>query len=157
MPQRLEKVQGLARQIAVAGLPWGARQNQSKALLFSGGLYGVEVQAATLGHVEGLRRAVSYALWKTKGPRNRLATLLLLKMDPWVAMCQRIMMHWWRQATAGFFDEFWAEYWEMCKQAGDRVRGPAHQAVRLSVRLGLRIDQGRDIWAADGRQKTGKC
>ena len=66
---------------------------------------GVEVQAATMGHVDGLRKAVSYALWKQKGPRNRLATLLLLKMEPWVIMCQRIMVQWWRQAIAGYFDE----------------------------------------------------
>ena len=146
MPHRLEKVQRLARQIAVAGLPWRASQNQSTALLFSGGLYGVEVQAATLRHVERLRRAVSYALWRQQGPRNRLATLLLLKMDPWVVMCQRIMMHWWRQAIAGFFDErFWSDYWNWCQGTGDKVRGPVHQAARLSMRLGLRISQGRDI------------
>ena len=103
MPHRLDKVRAMAKQIAVVGLPWDCRKTQAKALLYSSGLYGVEVHTATQRHVEGVRRAVGYAMWQNKGPRNRIACLLLLRMDPWVDMCGKIMGHWWRQAAGGYF------------------------------------------------------
>ena len=145
----------LAKQIAIVGLPWDIRKIQAKALLFSSGLYGVEVHQATQQHVEGVRRAVGYAMWQNKGPRNRLACLLLLRMDPWVDMCGRILGHWWRQAAGGYFDCVnRAEYWEACKGMPGRVRGLVHQIVRLSLLLGFHIEGGSHIWTEQGKTKV---
>ena len=115
----------------------------------------MEVHQATQQHVEGIRRAASYAMWQNKGPRNRIACLLLLRMDPWVDMCCRIMGRWWRQAAGGFFDcAARADYWEQCKGMTGRSRGPVHQVVRLSLLLGFRIDGGNKVWTEQGLTKV---
>ena len=99
LPLRLKKALQAARQIGLVGMDCRSRATMVKTVVFSGGLYGVEVMAATQEYVFALRRAVAGALWKDRGPRNRVAALNMMHMDPWVHMCVQILTHWWRMAA----------------------------------------------------------
>ena len=115
LPVRLAKATQLARQIGIASLDRKDKVLQIRSMVFAGGLYGVEVMAATQKFVYGLRKAVAGALWQDKGPRNRVAALNLANIDPWVHMCVHILTHWWRMAVKGFFeDQALKTYWEAC-------------------------------------------
>ena len=116
LPLRLAKAVQIARQVGIARLERKAKVQQVRSMVYAVGLYGVEVMAATQKFVHGLRKAVAGALWQDKGPRNRVAALSLLNLDPWVHMCVHILTHWWRMAAKGFFEDAGLKaYRETCR------------------------------------------
>ena len=102
LPGRLKQAEQIGRQIAAAGMTQGTKATPVNSTIFSGGLYGTEVGGATPQHIRGLQKVVAFALWKNASPRNRLATLLQWGMEPWVHMCVKTLMFWWRLTDRGF-------------------------------------------------------
>ena len=132
LPLRLERAVQIARQVGIVGLEMKHRVQQLRAVFYAGGLYGMEIAAATQQFIQALRKAVAGALWQGKGPRNRAAAFNQPNMDPWAHMCVHILTHWWRMAARGYFEEEEIRsYWEDCKKKKGRPRGPIHQTVLL--------------------------
>ena len=91
---RVQTVTVYARKIWIARQILEIRKCQTKALVFAAGLYGVEVNSITQAQTQKLRWAAAQAAWGNTGPRNRVAALLLLGMEPWVEASARILCHW---------------------------------------------------------------
>ncbi len=151
LPDRGAKVEKIAQQIQSAGMAREVKVTQAKSLLCSAGLYGVELWGATRAYLGKAGKARAVAIWGSKGPRNRGATLLAMGLDPWVTMNVLTMTHWARMARMRFFEiEDRGDYWEDCKSLLGKVRGPVHHMVKLSQRLGLQIRRGQMMFLRGG-------
>ena len=94
------------------------------------------------------------AMWGNKGPRNKIAGLLLHKqgqMEPCVKRSTQLAGHWKRMVHKGHLEgaEF-QQNWEQIKRHTGTTKGPIHLFAKLMNDIGIEMDATHK-WKVDGK------
>jgi len=126
------------------------------AIVLGGALYGAEVDHLTQNNMYKIRQAMGMAIWGNKGPRNKMAALLLHKqgqMEPTVKRATQLGGRWQRMVDKGHLEgELFEKYWNSIVKHTGTTKGPIHLMSKLLVQIGIRAD-GKHYWEMEDTRK----
>ena len=116
----------------------------SSTIVLGGTLYGAEVDHLTKNNLHKIRQVLGAAMWGNKGPRNKIAGLLLHKqgqMEPFVKRATQLAGHGHRMVRKGHLEgiEF-QQYWNKIKRHPGTTKGPIHLFAKLMNDIGIEIN-----------------